>query len=132
MTIVVDTSWVAALRDPADRHHTEAVAHHNAIGDEAVLIASITLAECLVGPAKLGVLDEAETALLSAFEIAVEDETAPRRWAACRASTGLKLPDAIVLETARRVGADAVATFDNRLAAACRDIGMRVFASRDE
>ncbi len=129
MTVVADTSWVAALRDPADAHHAAALAHHEAIGPDVVVVAPITLAECLVGPAKLGVLHEAETALLAAFEVAVNDEAAPRRWAACRAATGLKLPDAIVLETARQVGAEAVATFDDRLAAACRGIGLHVFGT---
>lgn len=129
MTVVADTSWIAALRDPTDAHHLVAVAHHDAIGDEVVVVAPITLAECLVGPAKLGVVDEAEAALRAAFEIADHDASAPKRWAIRRAESGLKLPDAIVLETALRVGAAAVATFDDRLKTACEASGLHVFGT---
>lgn len=129
MTVVADTSWIAALRDPADAHHAAAVAHHDAIGDELVILSPVTLAECLVAPAKLGVVDQAEAALRAAFEIADHDAAAPKRWAIRRAESGLKLPDAIVLETAIRVGATAVATFDDRLKAACQSAGLHVFGT---
>lgn len=126
MTVIADASWVAALRDPADAHHVEAVANHRQLGAEVIVLAPLTLAECLVGPARQGVVQEAETALRAAFEISEDDDSAPRRWAMCRAETGLKLPDAIVLETARHEGIESVATFDTRLALASRKAGIRV------
>lgn len=124
--IVGDTSWIVALRDPDDAHHSAAVAVDEAIDDESVLIAAVTLTECLVAPAKLGNVDEAEAALRAAFDVEGYDESAPRRWASRRAVTGLRLPDAIVLETAVHHHASGVATFDARLAACCRTAGLDV------
>lgn len=77
----------------------------------------------------MGVIEEAEAALRDAFEICVDDDSAPRRWALRRAETGLKLPDAVVLETALREGAAGIATFNARLARAARAAGLRVVAS---
>lgn len=124
--IVGDTSWIVALRDPQDAHHAAAVAADRVIGDEPVLIAVVTLTECLVAPAKLDDLAEAEAALRAAFEVEDIDESAPRRWATRRAATGLRLPDAIVLETALHHRARGVVTFDARLASVCRDAGLDV------
>lgn len=116
--IVADASWVVALRDPDDDHHARAVAIHRQIGDEDALLHPLTLAECLVAPARLDALDEAAAVLRSAFEIPDIDRDAPLRWAALRAETGLRLPDAIVLDTAISRYARGLATFDDRLAAA--------------
>lgn len=124
--IVGDTSWIVALRDPDDVYHAAAVAVNEAIGDESMLIAAVTLAECLVAPAKLGNVDEAEAALRAAFDIEDHDDSAPRRWATRRAVAGLRLPDAIVMETAVHHGASGVATFNTRLAACCRGAGLDV------
>ena len=120
------TSWVVALRDPDDVHHAAAVAVDEAIGDESVLIAAMTLAECLVAPAKLGNVDVAEAALRAAFDIEDHDDSAPRRWASRRAVAELRLPDAIVMEAALHHGASGIATFDARLAACCRAAGLDV------
>ena len=92
------------------------------------MLAPLTLSECLVGPAKLGVIEPAEAALRASFEVAEDDPSAPRRWAARRATTGLKLPDAIVLETALHIGASAIATFDDRLRAATLAAGLQVLS----
>lgn len=127
--IVADASWIAALRDPLDARHGRALAVDERIGDETVLIAAVTLAECLVAPAKLGQLDDAEVALRAAFDVESPDETAPRRWAQRRADSGLRLPDAIVLETALHEGARALATFDERLAGRARGAGLVVLGS---
>jgi predicted nucleic acid-binding protein len=81
----------------------------------------VTLAECLVGPASSGLLEEAVGAFRSAFTIATVDANAPLRWAALRAATGLRLPDAIVLDTAVVGGATAILTFDRQLAVAAAD-----------
>jgi predicted nucleic acid-binding protein len=128
--IVADTSWVAALRDPLDVHHAAAVAVEGGIGDEAVLIAAVTLAECLVAPARLRRLDEAESALRAAFDVEAPDATAPRRWAQRRADSGLRLPDAIVLETALHQQARALVTFDRRLADGARAAGLTVLGAK--
>jgi predicted nucleic acid-binding protein len=119
--IVADAGWIIALRDPGDPHHSEAAASIAAAADEVMLLHPVTLAECLLGPAKLGALDQATGALRAAFEITERDADAPVRWAKLRAETGLRLPDVIVLDTAIHHGARAIATFNNRLVAVAAD-----------
>ena len=114
--IVADASWVIALSDPDDPHHAAAVALNRTTIDEVVVLHPVTLAECLVGPASSGLLDEAAGAFRSAFTIATVDADAPLRWSALRAATGLRLPDSIVLDTAVVGGANAILTFDRQLA----------------
>jgi len=99
------------------------------IGDEPVLIAAVTLAECLVPAAHLGQLEEADMALRSAFDIEPADDAAPARWALRGATSGLRLPDAIVLEPALHHQARGVATFDARLAEHCRAGGLAVLTT---
>ena len=114
--IVADASWVIALSDPVDPHHAAAVVLNRTTIDEIVVLHPVTLAECLVGPASSGLLDEAAASFRSAFTIAAMDAVAPLRWAALRAATGLRLPDSIVLDTAVVGGASAILTFDRQLA----------------
>ncbi len=124
--IAVDASFVIALRDPADARHPVAVAVAEDTDLATLVLHPVTLAECLVAPAQLGVLDEAARTLRRAFQVAEVDAEAPERWARLRAATRLRLPDAIVLDTAIRTGADTVVTFDGRLAAAASDMSLSV------
>ena len=127
MTVVADSSWVMALRNTSDPHHKAAVRSRHRLNDEVVVLAELTLAECLVTPAVIGDAAQAERLLRAAFEIASDDASAPLRWAQRRAATGLKLPDAIVLETAHRENAAGIATFDAALATAARKAGLKVY-----
>jgi len=122
--IVADASWIVALRDARAAHHDRAIAIHDSIGTERVVLPSLTFAECLVGPATFGVIDAAARDLRAAFEIVEADVDAPLRWAALRVDTRLRLPDVVVLDTAVRHGARAVATFDDRLATAAAERSM--------
>jgi len=126
--IVADASWVIALRDPGDAHHETARALNVLKIDETMLLHPVTLAECLVAAAHLGELEPAAEALRRAFDIPVDDPNAPLRWASLRASSGLRLPDAIVLDTALHHGAEAIATFDDRVAVSAGDRGIGVLA----
>ena len=130
--IVADASWVVALRDPSDRHHRRAVAVNYQIAGEIALLHPVTLAECLVAPARLGVVDEASARLHAAFDIDVVDPGAPLRWAKLRAETRLRLPDAIVLDTAVNRHARAIATFDGQLGACAADDGLEILGVQDE
>jgi hypothetical protein len=47
--------WVAARRDPDDAHHAGATKASDEIGDESVLVASVTLDDCLASLRVLGV-----------------------------------------------------------------------------
>ncbi len=127
--IVVDASWIVALRDPDDDHHGRAVVTAREMADEDAVLHPVTLAECLVAPARLGVLEEASAGLRASFDVADVDPHPPMRWAQLRAATGLRLPDAIVLDTALNQRARAVATFDERLAARAADHGLEVLGA---
>ena len=124
--IVADASWVVALRDPSDDHHLPAAAINRGIDDEDVWLHPVTLAECLVAPARLGVLPDAVLKLRAAFEVPDVEREAPVRWAALRAETGLPLPDAVVLDTALSHGARAIVTFDAKLASAASEHGLDI------
>jgi predicted nucleic acid-binding protein len=80
----------------------------------------------LVGPVRAGQLDRA-TAALAQLQVTTVDlrADAPARLAVLRAGTGLKLPDCCVLQAAEQAQA-AIATFDDRLAAAARELGVDV------
>lgn len=127
--IVADASWIVALRDPDDQHHTEASKINDSIIGQGALLHSVTLAECLVAPAKMGVLEDAAADLRAAFEVIEADRDAPLRWASLRAATGLRLPDAIVLDAAIHHRARAIATFDERLAARAIDHNLEVLGA---
>lgn len=128
--IVVDASFVMALRDPTDAHHEAATRESAAMGDERAVLPAVTFAECLLAPAKLGVLDDVAGSLRAAYDVVDADTDAPLRWASLRAETGLRLPDAIVLDAALGQGARAVATFDDKLAARSVDRKLEVLGAQ--
>ncbi len=128
--IVADASWVIALRDPSDRHHLRAAAISRHIGDEDVWLHPVTFAECLVAPAQLGVLQDATLRLRAAFEVPEVARDAPTHWAKLRAESRLRLPDAVVLDTALRNGARAIATFDVALAQTAIAHGLLALSAR--
>jgi len=119
--IVADASWIIALRDPLDPHHVSAIVINHATVDDTIVLHPLTFAECLVGAARLGQLDAAAAAIRAAFEIVDIDIDAPLRWANLRAGTRLRLPDAIVLDTALINAATMILTFDQQLAAEAND-----------
>jgi len=111
---VLDASILLAHFDDTDSH-TEAAEAILADADE-LAASTITLAEVLVGAARVGRLDEQ----LEAFSVLKIKELPIERGAAAqlarlRAETGLRMPDCCVLHAATVAGADAVATRDERL-----------------
>lgn len=143
--IVLDASVLIAFLDPADRHHVAAV-DIIVRGPEPFLVHELTLAEVLVAPARKR---RDEAMLLDLHGIGVRamslGDGGALLVARVRARTGLKMPDACVVATAlqlearhdepagigphladpERAGA-TVATFDARLAAAARSLGLHV------
>jgi predicted nucleic acid-binding protein len=117
--IVVDASVLIAQLDERDAQHARAVEALLGVAEQPLGCSPITLAEVFVGPARHGRLDAARNAVA---ELALHDiplaPDAPARLAILRAGTGLKLPDCCVLLAAQDAGADAVLTFDDRLAGA--------------
>lgn len=124
--IVLDANVLIAHLDATDAHHDRATSLLVGLADEPLAASPITIAEVLVGPVRAGQLDRA-TAALKQLEVATVDlgADAPTRLAVLRAGTGLRLPDCCVLQAAEQAQA-AIATFDDRLAAAARERGVDV------
>ncbi|MPZ28437.1 MAG: PIN domain-containing protein [Micromonosporaceae bacterium] len=122
--IIVDASVLIAHLDRNDALHARAQRVLEETAEFPLAASGITLAEVLVGPARAGRLGAAEAALrdLEVGEVPVPAGAAGRL-AELRADTGLKLPDCCVLLAAQEVAAEAVLTFDDRLAKRARDLG---------
>jgi predicted nucleic acid-binding protein len=125
--IVVDASVLIAHLDENDALHDRAVDALLAAADHPLECSPITLAEVLVGPARAGRLRDARSAItdLGVAEIPLGDDAAGRL-AELRADTALKMPDCCVLLAAEGGQAEAVLTFDDRLARAAHQRRLRV------
>ncbi len=127
--IVLDASVLIAHFDATDSHHYRAgeLLLLAADQDRTLGASLITLAEVLVGPARAGRIDEATAALgrLRVCTVTLPPDAA-FRLATLRAATTLKMPDCCVLLAADQV-ADAIATFDDRLADAACNHGLTVW-----
>lgn len=124
--IVLDASVLIAHFDARDAQHDRALSVLAATDSEELRASTITFAECLVGPARAGRLDEAHTALrdlgVGELPLAADSSVA---LAQLRAQTNLRLPDCCVLECARRARASLL-TFDDRLAKRAADVGVQL------
>lgn len=125
--IVLDASVVIALLDDGDAHHRRALEILELAQDrlDELAMHPITIAEVLVGPTRAGREGQVMEHLdgLAVLETPVGS---PRRLAALRVATGLRLPDCCVLLSAQDAGRADVATFDDRLVAAARGRGLVV------
>jgi predicted nucleic acid-binding protein len=124
--IVLDASVLIAHLDERDASHARAVDALEATVDEALACSPITLAEILVGPARHGRLDQAQSAIaaLELREVPLGPDAAARL-ATLRVETGLKLPDCCVLLAATDAAATAILTFDDALARESKRLGLR-------
>jgi predicted nucleic acid-binding protein len=124
--IVFDAGVLIAHLEPSDVFHTAATGFLEEFEEFDFAANVITVAECLVRPAQFGRSSEA-VAKLDRLELIRLDVTADdaSRIADIRAHARLKMPDAIVLYTAERAGAELVTT-DRALASAA--IGRGVIA----
>lgn len=94
--------------------------------EEELAIHPITLAECLVGPVRVGRESEAMRTIesLGIERLALTDQQ-PLALAKLRAGTSLKLPDCCVLAAAIESAA-TLATFDTTLATVASEYGVAV------
>lgn len=126
--IVLDADVLIAHFDPSDKHHERASRFLLSATGDSLGASTITLAEVLVGPARVGQLDRARNAVLQ-LQIQIigllVDDNASVRLAQIRADTNLKMPDCCVLLAAEQAGA-TLATFDERLASTARSRGLLV------
>ena len=125
--IVVDASVLIAHLDESDALHDRAVDALLAAAEQPLGCSPITLAEVLVGPARAGRLREARTAVTDLGVVGIPlGDGAAARLATLRAETALKMPDCCVLLAAEDAEAEAVLTFDDRLARAADQRRLRV------
>lgn len=129
MTVVLDASALIAHLDGHDQHHDAVEALLLGATGRRLAASPITLAEVLVGPARVGQLDRAVRTLetLAVVTVALTPGS-PARLASLRAQTGLRLPDCWVLLAADAAPATVI-TFDGRLAAAGRTLGLEVLGA---
>lgn len=124
--IALDASVLVAHLFPFDAHHDAATSILLDAAEEPLLVHSLTMAEVLVGGVRIGKGAEMLADLLAAgIVIASRDDDEPLRVAELRATTGLKLPDCCVLDTAKANKAK-LATFDGALATAAHRLGVFV------
>jgi predicted nucleic acid-binding protein len=124
--IVLDASLLVAHLAPADAHHDAATSILLDAAQEPLLAHALTMAEVLVGGVRIGKGAEMLADLQAAgILVASRDDDEPLRVAELRATTGLKLPDCCVLDTARTNNAK-LATFDRAMATAARRLGVFV------
>ena len=124
--MILDASALIAILDNQDAHH-EAIADLLAEDAESPLHTHpLTLAEALVLPARMGREQAALTQLHDGIGITTvrpSSGLAPLDLARTRATTGLTMPDCIVLLTAENAR-EPLVTFDQRLAEAARARGV--------
>ena len=127
--IVLDASVLIAHFDARDAQHDRALKALTSTGSEELGASVVTLAECLVGPARAERLDQAHAALsdLGVSELGLPSDSSTAL-AALRAQTNLRLPDCCVLLCAQRQRASLL-TFDDQLAKRARSVGVRPVAA---
>jgi predicted nucleic acid-binding protein len=126
--IVLDASVLIALLNSKDTHHRWALDFLvNASADE-FLMPAINYAEALVHPVRAGLVEEF-TNNIQKLGIQIVDSTASDaiQLANLRVATRLRMPDAIVLQTAIRTSAE-LATTDEKLTAAATENRIGVFS----
>lgn len=123
--MILDASVAIALRSPQDAH--AAHAERLVVEADELIIHPVALAECLVAPARAGLLAETHRVLLDDLGIRLwhPDEDEPDRIATLRAESRVALPDCYPLTLAERTGYP-LATFDAALRRAARDRGVPV------
>ena len=124
--IVLDARVLIAHFEATDAHHDRATWLLLDVADEQLAASPLTLAEVLVGPARVGRMAQAQAALRDLGVTSIPlDKAAPSELASLRADTRLRLPDCSVLLAAASVQA-TVATFDQRLVAVAAALGQAV------
>ncbi|MBF4581975.1 PIN domain-containing protein [Curtobacterium sp. VKM Ac-2865] len=130
--ITLDASVLIAWSDTGDASHQRAVDLIDEHEWDEFATNAVALSELLVRPHRRG-RTEGVTALLAALGVRVlpitSDDAAGV--AALRAELGLRAPDATVLHTAVS-SADALATFDKRLASAAKRLDVTVITDAPE
>jgi len=127
--VVLDAGVIIALHNSRDVHHDWAVEFFHATLEVEWVIHALTLAEVFVHPTRARKAEEFERSItgLSLSVVSMKPGQA-RELADLRASSGLKMPDVVVLHAAVSAGG-ALATTDVLLAHEARSRGVEVHSS---
>ena len=125
--VVLDAGALIALFQDTDVHHKWATDFAIITIESEMAVSAVTLSEAMVHPARAGLLDQYR-ASIEALEISVSgfDASSASQVAQLRATTGLKTPDAVVLQKALELQAE-IATTDQTLAKRARELSIGVF-----
>jgi len=125
--VVLDASALIALCSTSDSHHRWAFEVFSITQGQDLLISALTYAEFLVGPKRQEQLSQvlAGTSKLG-LEITPIDQLNAISLGEVRAETNLRLPDAVVIQTAIEHSA-AIATTDAKLAKVARELQIPVY-----
>lgn len=128
--VVLDESAIIALFDQTDPHHDWAMEMLRDTSSLDLATSALTYAESLVQPFRAGKQARYESAFnsLGAKIYPLEPEHASDL-AKIRSDTGLKMPDAVVLQLALQLNAE-LATTDKLLAKVARSLSIGVFQPR--
>ena len=125
--LVADASFIIALLNPRDAHHPWTHSVFSLHEREDIRTTTINLAEAMVRPYQTGQAVDFEEALaeleIHVWNVREGDES---ELAELRASSRLKMPDALVLFCAIRT-ASSVATADRALAVTVRQSGLKAY-----
>lgn len=123
---VLDANIVIGFLDSTNANHARAVELLRAHESEPLVMHEVTLAEVLAGPAQID-RTAAERVWASILQLGITRATtaaSPLEVAQLRASTGLPIPDCLVILTAGEPAAgNPILTFDERLAIKARALG---------
>lgn len=114
--VALDASVAIGFLDPADVHHDRAVSKLRELDQASLLMPASVYSETLVWPVSSGLADQVERFVDGLrIQIVSLDRAIARHAAELRAEhSALRLPDALVLATARVREAELL-TFDERL-----------------
>ena len=129
--IVLDASVLIAYLNPHDVHHQDATALLLESTADELLVHAMTMAEVLVGGARVGHATAMGDSLMAiGIALTRQNDDEPLRLAELWHTTRLKLPDCCVLDCAQTAGA-RLATFDEALGRAAANLGIMVLPARD-
>jgi predicted nucleic acid-binding protein len=129
--VVLDASALIALVSSQDAHHNWALEMFRDTASFNLQMSCLTQAEVMVHPTRAGQLEKFQKMVNSiGLQITPIEPEDSASLANLRAKTSLKMPDVAVLRQAMKVNG-TVATTDQKLAQAAKDLGFGVFHPKE-
>ena len=126
--IVLDAGVLIAAFSSTDKHHEWALKFLRDTAADELIVSALTFAEVLVAPARANIVDEFRRSI-EPIGFRIDDLTPGDAvsLARVRSETGLKMPDAVVLNTALKHSCE-LATTDAALAQKAASRGIPVYS----